>query len=60
MASSPRSEKAKLGFREAMSYAIPGGSGMRRKRVAVSVRCGESSLVEEHTKPDSVGGNDPV
>jgi hypothetical protein len=60
MASSPRSAKAKLGFREAMSYAIPGGSGMRRKRVAVSVRCGESSLVEEHTKPDSVGGNDPV
>ena len=45
-----------VGLREAMSYAIPGGSGMRRKKIVVGVRC---HLAEEFTKADSVGGSNP-
>lgn len=47
---------AALGLREIMSYAIPGGSGMRSKKCMVGIKC---KLVEEFTKPDSIGGSDP-
>ena len=49
-----------LGLREMMSYAIPGGSGMRNKRCVVGARCGENNLVEEFTHRDTQGGNNPT
>lgn len=50
--------KSKAGLRELTSYLIPGGSGMRKKRCVVGVRC-FNHLVDEFTHPDSVGGSDP-
>lgn len=54
-------EHAAIGLREAMSYAIPGGSGMRRRKCVVGIKCGtQEHLAVDFTGPDNVGGSDPV
>lgn len=52
--------RSELGLREAMSYGVPGGSGMRKRRIVVGAKCGAHNLIEEFTEPDARGGTDPV